>query len=53
MCEKLLTYWRKLLVLPLDRKGKNGIVILYFYDDTRSKPPFRPGVGYIEVMQTK
>jgi Ca2+-binding RTX toxin-like protein len=41
------------LVLPLDRKGKNGIIVVAFYDDTRSKPPLRPGVGYIEVIQTK
>jgi hypothetical protein len=41
------------LVLPLDRNGTNGIIIEYFYDDTRSKPPFRPGVGYIEVVKTK
>jgi Ca2+-binding RTX toxin-like protein len=41
------------LVLQLDRKGKNGIIAAAFYDDTRSKPPLRPGVGYIEVFQFK
>ena len=41
------------LVLPLDKKGKNGIIILGFYDDTKSKAPLRPGVGYIEVFQFK
>jgi Ca2+-binding RTX toxin-like protein len=41
------------LVLPLDRKGKNGIIILGYYDDTKSKAPWRPGVGYIEVIQFK
>jgi hypothetical protein len=41
------------LVLPLDRKGKNGIILAAFYDDTRSKPPWRPGPGYIEVIQFK
>jgi Ca2+-binding RTX toxin-like protein len=41
------------LVLPLDRTGQNGIIILAFYDDTRSKPPFRPGPGYIEEIVSK
>jgi hypothetical protein len=39
------------LALPLDRNGNNGIVILYFYDDTRSKPPYNRGPGYIEKMK--
>jgi hypothetical protein len=41
------------LVLPLDKRGTNRIVIHGNYDDTRSKPPYRPGVGYIEFIQTK
>ena len=36
------------LVLPLDKRGTNRIIIHNFWDDTRSKPPYRPGVGHIE-----
>jgi Ca2+-binding RTX toxin-like protein len=41
------------LVLALDSKGKNGIIIAGFYDDTKSKAPLRPGPGYIEGFQFK
>jgi hypothetical protein len=41
------------LVLPLDSKGKNGIIIAGFYDDTKSKAPLRPGPGHIEGFQFK
>ena len=42
------------LVLPLDRKDTNGIIIPAFYDDTRSKgQTLRPGFGYIETFQFK
>jgi hypothetical protein len=37
----------------LNPPGKNTVDIGNYFDDTRSKPPFRPGVGYIEVIQTK
>jgi hypothetical protein len=41
------------VVLYLGQDGKHWVGISGFYDDTRSKPPFRRGPGYIEVIRTK
>ena len=41
------------VVLYLGQGGKHWVGILGFYDDARSKPPFRRGPGYIEVIRTK
>jgi Ca2+-binding RTX toxin-like protein len=32
---------------------KNWVRLLAYFDDTRSKPPFRPGNGYIENIKCK
>src|SRR5215203_6609924 len=41
------------VVLYLGQGRQHWVAILGFYDDTRSKPPFRRGPGYIEVIRTK
>jgi len=37
----------------LNPPGKNTIQIAAYFDDTRSKPPFRRGYGYIETRVSK
>jgi hypothetical protein len=37
----------------LNPPGKNTVHIANYYDDTRSKPPFRRGRGYIESIWVK
>jgi hypothetical protein len=32
---------------------QNYVLVANYWDDTRSKPPFKRGPGYIEVLQTK
>jgi hypothetical protein len=41
------------VVIFLGKGRQHWVAISGFYDDTRSKPPFRRGPGYIEVIQTK
>jgi len=41
------------VVFFLGKGSQNWVALLGFYDDTRSKPPFRRGPGYIEGIQTK
>ena len=33
--------------------SQNTVLIAYYYDDTRSRPPFNRGPGYIEDILTK
>ena len=37
----------------LNPPGKNTVQIANYFDDTRSKPPFRRGYGYIETRVSK
>jgi hypothetical protein len=43
------------LVFYLDPRGKHYVAVLGMWDDTRSRAqtPYKPGVGYIEVIQAK
>jgi Ca2+-binding RTX toxin-like protein len=41
------------LGIVLGKGTKNTVVILYYFDDTKSKGPFPRGPGYIELIQAK
>jgi Ca2+-binding RTX toxin-like protein len=41
------------LGLKLGKGSQNTVIIVYFYNDKRSKPPWRFGPGYIEDIQFK
>jgi hypothetical protein len=41
------------LGLQLGKGRQNEVRIAYYYDDSRSKPPFNRGPGYIEDILTK
>jgi hypothetical protein len=41
------------LFVYLGKGTQNVLIIGAFFDDTRSKPPYNRGFGFIEVIQTK
>ena len=41
------------LLLTLGKGTQNKVIIGDYFDDTKSKPPYNRGAGYIEVIQFK
>jgi hypothetical protein len=41
------------LVLVLGKGQKNQVAIEFYFDDTRSKPPYRPGFGAVNIQFKK
>ena len=41
------------LGVVLGKGNKNTVLIISYYDDTKKKPPFPRGPGYIELIQAK
>jgi hypothetical protein len=39
------------LDLKLGQGRQNTVIITYYYDDPRRKPPFYRGPGYIEIIR--
>src|SRR5215212_3473992 len=39
------------LLLTLGKGTQNQVLIAYYFDDTRSKPPYKRGSGLIEAIQ--